>query len=482
MAQLSDEILDTPQAGPMVIRGSVLRVLGYGAGMLLSVGSAAVLLRYLSVADFGRYTAVLSLVTIVAGLTDAGMTTIGVREYTVREGEDRTRLMRNLLGMRLVLTLAGVGIAVGFGMIAGYTEAMVLGIALAGAALVLQVVQGTIGVPLQARLQLGLVTGLDLVRLAGMVLALCVSTLAGAGLAVLLAAPLPVAIVLVFVTITLVRGAVPVAPAFDRETWRDLLALTLPFAAATAVGTIYIYLTIVLMSLVTSEQETGIFGASFRVFVVLGGVPGLLVGSAFPLLARAARDDRLRLGYAVQRLFEICVICGIGVALVTIVAAPVVIDVLGGDKYADAVPVLRIQAIAVLASYLVALGGYTLLSLHRHRALLIANAVALVASAGLTLALAPGLGAVGAAYASVAGECTLAIGYLLALLRGADGIEISLATLPRVALAASGAGAVVLLPVPVVVAAVLCAVVFVGLLVALRALPAEVFEALRARR
>ncbi|MGI8730287.1 MAG: hypothetical protein ACR2LK_09915, partial [Solirubrobacteraceae bacterium] len=89
MAQLSGDILDTPQAGPKVIRGSVLRVLGYGAGVLLSVGSAAILLRYLPVADFGRYAAALSLVTIVAGLTDAGMTSIGVREYTVREGEDR---------------------------------------------------------------------------------------------------------------------------------------------------------------------------------------------------------------------------------------------------------------------------------------------------------------------------------------------------------------------------------------------------------
>lgn len=481
MARLSGDILDTPQAGPKVVRGSVLRVLGYGAGVLLSVGSAAVLLRYLSVADFGRYAAALSLVTIVAGLTDAGMTSIGVREYTVREGEDRDRLMRNLLGMRIVLTVAGVVIAIGFGLLAGYTDAILLGIALAGAALIVQVAQGTIAVPLHSGLRLGWITGLDLLRQAGMVLALVIAVLAGAGLAALLAAPLPVAIVLVFITLALVRGAVPVRPAFDRETWRRLLALTLPFAAATAVGTIYVYLTIVLMSLVASEQQTGIFGASFRVFVVLAGVPGLLIMSAFPLLARAARDDRVRLGYAVQRLFEICVICGVGIAVVTVAAAPAIIDLLGGSAYAEAVPVLRVQAIALLASFLVALGGYALLSLHRHRALLIANAVALVASAGLTLTLAPGLGAIGAAYATVAGESVLAIGYLLALLRGDDGVRISPAVLPRVALAAAAAGSVMLLALPSALVAVLCGCVFLAVLVVLRAVPAEVVEAWRGR-
>lgn len=481
MAQLSRDILDTPQAGPTVIRGSVLRVLGYGAGVLLAVGSAALLLRYLTVADFGRYTAAVSLVTIVAGLTDAGMTSVGVREYTVREGDDRERLMRNLLGMRVVLTTVGISIATGFAALAGYTNAVVLGIALAGTALVVQVVQGTIGVPLQSGLRLGWVTSLDLLRQAGMVLVLVVAVLAGAGLAVLLAAPLPVAVVLVFITLGLVRGLVPMRPAFDPETWRTLLALTLPFAAATAVGTIYVYLTIVVMSLVATEQETGIYGASFRVFVVLGGIPGLLIMSAFPLLARAARDDRERLGYAVQRLFEICVIFGVGIALVVAIAAPVVIEVLGGGEYADAAPVLQVHAIALLASFLVGLGGYALLSLRRHRALLIANAVALVGTAALTLALAPVLGAIGAAYASVAGESVLAVGYLVALLRGDAGVRLSLAILPRVALAAAAAGSVVLLPVPSVVAAMLCGVVFLGVLVVLGAVPDELAEAWRSR-
>ena len=477
-----EDILDLPTAGPAIIRGGLLRVVGFGVGLVVSVGSAVVLLRYLSVADFGHYTQVIALVTIVAGLTEAGMTSIGVREYSVREGADADNLMRNLLGLRLVLTTAGVVIAIGFGLVAGYSSAMLVGVALAGVALVLQVVQGTIGVPLQSGLRLGWVTALDLLRQGGTALALVAAVVGGAGLALLLAAPLPVAVVLVAITVWLVRGQLTPAPAFDRATWRWMLALTLPFAAATAVGVIYAYVTIVLMGLVSTEQETGIFSAAFRIFAVIVTVPGLLVMTAFPLLARAARDDRERLGYAVQRLFEVCMILGVGVALITVVGAPTIIDVLAGRKYADAVAVLRVQGIALLASFLVALGGYALLSLRRHRALLITNGLALATAVALTLALAPGHGAVGTAYANLAGEAVLVGGYFLALRRGEDGARISLELLPRVALAAAAGVAVALLvQASPLLGAALAGAAYVAGLVLLRAVPAEILEALRAR-
>lgn len=477
-----DDILDLPEAGGAVIRGGLLRVLGYVAGAVISVGSAVVLLRYLSVADFGRYTQVIALVTIVAGLTDAGMTSIGVREFSVREGDARDALMRNLLGIRLVLTAAGVAVALGFAVAAGYTSAMLVGVALASVALVVQVAQGTVGVPLQAGLRLGWVTALDLLRQGGTAVALVAGVVAGAGLAVLLAAPLPVALALLLLTCWLVRGCVGLAPAFDWDSWRWLIMLTLPFAVATAVGVIYAYVTVVLMSLVSTEQETGIFGAAFRVFVVIAAIPGLLVMTAFPVLARAARDDRRRLGYAVQRLFEVCVILGIAVALVTVVAAPTIIEILAGAKYDGSVAVLRVQGIVLLASFLVALGGFALLSLRRHRALLLANGVALAMASVLTLAFAPDHGAVGAAYANLGGEVVLVVGYFLALRRGEDGARISFELMPRVGLAAAaGVAFAVVIPLQPMLVAALASAVYAGVLVLARAVPAEVFEALRPR-
>ena len=46
---------------------------------------------------------------------------------------------------------------------------------------------------------------------------------------------------------------------------------------------------------------------------MLVGVPLLLVGAAFPILSRAARDDAARLRYASQRTLDLMLMLGVWV-------------------------------------------------------------------------------------------------------------------------------------------------------------------------
>ena len=92
------------------------------------------------------------------------------------------------------------------------------------------------------------------------------------------------------------------------------------------------------MSLVATATQTGYFSASFRIVEVIIAVPSLIAGAAFPILARAAETDRVRLAYALQRLFEAGVILGGWTAISVVLGAQVGIDVLGGEDYQPAVP------------------------------------------------------------------------------------------------------------------------------------------------
>src|SRR5436853_7815059 len=97
------DILDTSAAGAAAIQGGGQRLAGYGLGVLLTVGSAALLFRHLGVVGAGQYVTAVSLVTIAGGLSDLGLTGIGVRELSVRDAPGRDRLVRNLLGLRTTL-------------------------------------------------------------------------------------------------------------------------------------------------------------------------------------------------------------------------------------------------------------------------------------------------------------------------------------------------------------------------------------------
>lgn len=473
------DILDTDQAGNAVIRGSMLRIGGYLTTVLLSVGSAALLFRYLGPGDTGRYTTAVSLVTIVTALTEAGMTNIGVREYAQGDGGSRARMLRNLLGARLALTAAGLMLAVAFGFIAGYDATIIGGTVIGVLALVFSGAQATATVPLLAGIRLGSVTALELVRQVATVGLIALIVVGGGGLLLLLAVPLPANVVMLAATVALLRGAADLRPAFDRDELRRLARVALPYAATTAVGVIYAYLTVVLMSLVTSQEETGFFGASFRVFVVLTAIPGLLVNSAFPVMARAAGGDDARMSYTLQRTFEICVIGGIWMSLATSLGAHTAIDIVAGPKFIpESVSALQIQAFALLGTFLAALWGFALLALGMFRALLVANAVALITSVAVTLALAPSIGADGAAIANLAGESILAAGYAVGLMTARHDLRVSVRVLGPLALATGlSLGTVELLDLPPLAAVVVMSAIFFTVLAALRAIPPEIRQA-----
>ena len=109
---IEPDVLDTPAAGRLIIRGGALRFASYLAVVALSVIPVAILTRYLGVVRFGQYATIISLVTVVSVVTDAGMSGLGTREWAVRKGADRDTLMRDLLGLRIALTLAGVVFAI----------------------------------------------------------------------------------------------------------------------------------------------------------------------------------------------------------------------------------------------------------------------------------------------------------------------------------------------------------------------------------
>jgi O-antigen/teichoic acid export membrane protein len=473
------DVLDSSAAGGLLIRGGVLRVLSYVSVVVLSIAPVALLTRHLGQVRFSDYTTAISLVSIVTVVTDAGMSNLGTREYAVRHGSDRDQFMRDLLGLRVALTLVGVLLTALFAVCAGYDTALVLGIVLASLAIVALVAQHTLTIALAAELRLGATSALDLGRQALTTLGLVALVLAGAGVLPLLALPLAVYLLLVPITARVVRGAVSLRMGVNLRRWRALIGPTIAFSLASAVGTIYVYTAQIITSLVTSGNQSGDFSVSFRVYLALATVPGLIVGGALPLLARAARDDRQRLSYALQRIFEVSLVCGIATGLSVFAGAPFIVEVVAGSHYHGAVDVLRIQGFAMIASFLIAAWGYALVSIKRYWALAVINGVALIVSGVLTATLAHADGASGAAIATLAGESALALGYGAVLARDHPELRPRLTEVPRIALASAPAAAVAIwLPGPSVLRAVAVLAVFSVSVLGLHALPPEVREML----
>jgi O-antigen/teichoic acid export membrane protein len=477
------DLLDTPAAGPTAIRGAAVRLVGYGISVLLGVAAMALLFRHLGVEDGGRYVTIIALVALFGGITDAGLATIAVRELTVRSGADRDSVFRSLLGIRVATALAGAVLATAFAAVAGYGLTLVIGTVLAGIGFVLQSVQLTLAAPLVTKLRQGWVAALDVAR--WFAFALLVAALVGLGASLLpfLAVTIPAGIIALGLTAWLVRREVPLRPTLSMAPSAALLKEALPFAIAIAVASTYFRVAVILVSLLLTAEETGYFAASYRVIEVLAVIPQLLISAAFPILARAAGTDSARFAYGVQRLFEASLLFGTWVALCLVLGAGLAIDIIAGPDFEPAATILRIQGLAMLASFIAVLWSYALLGLRRHGDLLVMTAVPLTVTTVLTVVLAVAYGTKGAAVATVIGEVTMAVVGAVLLARAAGFVPVSAAPFARVAVAGLVGAAVALIPgIPVVLDLVLATVAYFAVLLALNGIPKELLVELRGMR
>ena len=472
--------LDNAQAGRSALKGSALRTGAYVAGLMLSLISAPLLTRHLGVVEFGRYVTVTALVTIVAGFTEGGLNAIVLRGYSQLGDEQRRSMMRAAIGIRLLLTSVGVALAVAFAAGVGYTTAMVLGTLLAGAGLVLQLLQSMLSMPLQSHLRFGWSSAIELLRQIVSVSLIVVLVLAGAGLVPLLAISIPAAGVSLLVTIPLVIRYTPLIPSFHLGEWWRLLRESIPWAVVAAVNIVYLRIAIVVMSLVAAAVQIGYFAISFRIMEVLVGIPGMILVPVFPILARAEATDPERFARVSGRLFELALLAATWIVVCVEVGAPFAIHVLAANKADPAIAVLRIQGLSLIGNFMAMACGLPLLTARHYRPVVIANLLALMTSATVTAVLSPSIGARGGAIAVVCGETGLALISALLLSRKLPDARLPLSAVPLAALAGGAAVAVgLLLPIPAIAGVFVASAVFLGVLALFGRLPHELGELLR---
>ena len=298
--------------------------------------------------------------------------------------------------------------------------------------------------------------------------------LAGAPFLSFLAISIPVGAVVLIGTAWLVWDTRSLTPVFSWSRWRSLLAAILPYTFAVAASALYFRVSIILVSVLSNARQLGYFAASFRIIEVLVPVAALLVGSAFPIFARAARDDHDRLGYSLGKVYEVSVIVGAWMAVSIAVGAPLAIAIIGGAKFQPAVPVLAIQGVGLGVMFVSAVWANGLLSLGSYRQILLINVGALALNALLVALLVELDGARGAAIGTAVAETVAALVLAAAVIAGRPQLRPSMRVLPRVGLAtALGLAPLAMTGIPVIARLAISTTLFATTLLVSGALPPE---------
>ncbi|MBU1089433.1 flippase [Patescibacteria group bacterium] len=428
-------------------------------GRLMTAAISIVILKlistYLGKSGYGAYTTVYEFLAFFAIIADFGIFQIAVKEMSAYP-DRRREIFGNIFTLRICLSTFAMllSIAAAF-LIPKYSGTPIpLGIAIASGTTFLTIIFGTLSSVLQVDLRMQW-NVLALIAAKFVALGWMVVTIfrwlpedPERGFFQLLVAGIVGGLLQVLITFLAARKSTEISLRFDFKFWREILAKTLPYGAAVLLATIYVRIDVILLSLLRSQEEVGIYGVAARILENLAVISIFFLNSALPAITRLFQDNREKLKQLLQHAFDFLILIGLPIAvggitlaypIIALVSSPEFLSNLAENFYGSDIA-LQILLVAMLFAYLGNLFGFTLLAGNQQVKLMYVNAAAVIFNVVSNLVVIPIWGFRGAAATSVASQIFVCILGFFFLRRMID-VSFTLKTAGKACLAAAAMGA-----------------------------------------
>ena len=378
---------------------------------LLRAAIGILVARYLGVEQYGAFAPSLSLALMGAVFVD-----LGLRITIVRRGSAMPPTLGNTLalaaGAKLVLVVAVyAGLLALAALFGPGGEELLLTAVLAGGVFLGSFME-LLTATLQSRERMAAFGGLTVGFRIVLLLAVLAVVLTGGGV-VAVAAGYAAANVLGALLAAAVALPLPRDLKSEKADAGGFFREAFQFGVIGVLTAVFMQADIVMIRLLHSRPESGLYAAAFRLVALLYAVPMVVQAAVVPRLY-AYGKDRERLGAAYGVLFRWSMAVSAVISGVVAAVAPLVIELVFGREFAGAAPAFAVLALGlwlhqtyyVCADVLAALGRLA------WRAGVMAAGVAL--NIGLNLFAIPAYGAIGAAWTTLVSEL-----FVLALLLAA---------------------------------------------------------------
>ena len=182
---------------------------------------------------------------------------------------------------------------------------------------------------------------------------------------------------------------------------KELLSVSRFYIIANLMATIYVHTDVVMLNFMAGDAQTGIYGAAWNCANMFNFVFAAIIDSMRPTIYEGKNIDQKTFENRTIELFSILFYFSFAVVVMMTIFSPLIIKIMYGADYIEAVDVLRISAWMTIFSYVGTARSAWMLAENKHKYLWIINLIGVVLNIGVNYALIPIIGALGAAVASV---------------------------------------------------------------------------------
>ncbi|MDZ4385550.1 MAG: polysaccharide biosynthesis C-terminal domain-containing protein, partial [Candidatus Moranbacteria bacterium] len=196
---------------------------------------------------------------------------------------------------------------------------------------------------------------------------------------------------------------------FDFDYWKSFLKESAPMGIAAIVTFVYFKMDTILLSVLKSSADVGIYNAAYKVLENITFFPGMIAGLVMPIMAHSIFANRGRFVDVADKTFKVFVILVVPLVIGTLFLADDVIRLIGGAGFAEAGVVLRILVFALAFIFFGQFFNTVLIVGNLQKKLMWMLGLAALLNVGLNLIFIPEFSYMAAACISVITEFTVVV-------------------------------------------------------------------------
>ena len=198
---------------------------------------------------------------------------------------------------------------------------------------------------------------------------------------------------------------------WDPAFWKIALKRSWPVGVSIAFGLAYFKADTLILSLVRSQTEVGIYGAAYRVLEILITVPFMYAGVLLPILSNAwVKKEFNKFQKFISASVDAMLLIALPMTVGTWLLGVPIMQAVAGPEFADSGSILNILIIATGIIYLNVAFSHAVVALDEQRKMLPIYAVVAVATVSLYFWLIPIFGMWAAAWLTVISEIGITLG------------------------------------------------------------------------
>lgn len=374
------------------------QLLARGVDLCVNVVVALVIIRHLGPRGYGDFVVVVTVAGLSGLLADLGLPKLAVREL-VREPAIRDQLVGSVTVVRVVLALVA-GLAAQLALFAlDATAEIRVATAVAGSMALAEALLSVVVIfhaAVHQHHEAAARLAANVVKLA----AVSLVVLADAGFVALVAATTTTLLVGSGLAWIQVRRRFGFRPRWEWARVRGLLTEVATVGPALVIGVLYLKVGAVLVALLGTRTDVGIFGAAYQPVEYLFLGSAVVVQVLYAVLARWEPGSR-RFTETYQRGTEALLLVVLPISLLVAGGATTLTGLAYDDAFSESVLPLALLALALVGMTLNVWQGMVLLAAHHAGANLRCLVAALGVDVALSVVLIPELGPAGAAWAGL---------------------------------------------------------------------------------